>query len=382
MKIGVFSVLAFATVGLLVLISCASNAAGTPPVSITKPAEGPRTGTLQNDWDRVVMDARKEGEVCIYWSEAPEVQRLLSEKFREKYGIIVSLYSARGPESAERMSREYAAGITNADITMIGYMTVLTYLKPKGIIVPLDDIIVLPEVLGPSNWISGKFPWVFDEHSQIKFGATVNSGIWRNTDLVKDNEIKEYHDLLKPEYKGKIVFFDPTVVGGASAWFRLYYPVLGEDFMKGVIKQDPAVIRDGRLVVEWLARGKYPILLAGASDTLVQFKNAGAPIAFVETREGEYLSSGGGSLAVANRAPHPNAAKLFSNWILTKEGQTLWSRGSLYPSFRADVPSDHLDPTVVPKPGKVYLFETPETAARMEEYLELSKKLFAGIVPK
>lgn len=87
-------------------------------------------------------------------------------------------------------------------------------------------------------------------------------------------------------------------------------------------------------------------------------------------------------VAVANKASHPNAAKVFINWLLTMEGQTMWSEQTLMPSFRTDVPTGHANPAVIRKPGKTYLEETPETFAKRDYYLELSKRVFAPVLPK
>jgi iron(III) transport system substrate-binding protein len=69
---------------------------------------------------------------------------------------------------------------------------------------------------------------------------------------------------------------------------------------------------------------------------------------------GGYVSAGFGSAMLVNKAPHPNAAKVFLNWLLAKEGQTAWSKAMGYVSRRLDVPTDHLPPYWVPKPGVKY----------------------------
>lgn len=358
-----------------------ATALPTPAASSTRTAEATTKEGSQQDWDAVIAGARKEGELSLYWHGGAETQTIV-KGFKEKYGLDVQIYNARAPEIAERLSREYSAGIFNADVLLMGWTTVLTVLEPKGLVLPLDNVVTLPEVTDPQKWVTGKFPWPDPGHYPINFGGTINSGIWRNTDLVGPNEIKEHRDLLDPKWKGKIAFNDPTKIGAGSVWFRLYYSVLGEDYMKALIKQDPVVSSDLRLMVEWLARGKYSLTLCGNTENLLQFKAAGAPVEFVETKEGQYISTGPGSLALPIKPPHPNAAKLFINWFLTREGQTAWSRQTLFPSFRVDVPTDHLDPAVVARPGRTYLSDTPETVAQMDKYIQLSKQIFAPILPK
>ncbi len=363
-------------------VGCAVGAtpAATPVVSGARTAEAATKGPWQEAWNAATTGARRESELFLYGLEPQTID--IGKKFGQEYGISVDTYIARAPELTEKMSREYSAHIFNVDVILIGWTTILQVMKPKDLVNPLDSTIILPEAVDPGKWVGGKFPWVDPEHYAVNFGGTINTAIWRNAELVKENEIKEYRDILKPQWKGKIVFNDPTIIGGGSVWFRLYYPVLGEDYMKALIKQEPVVIRDKRLFAEWLSHGKYVIGLCGDTQSLLALKEAGAPIEPVETREGQYVSTGAGSLTVASRPPHPDAARLFINWILTKEGQTMWSKSLLFPSFRVDVPSDHLNPFVVPKPGRTYLADTPETAAQMDRYIELSKNVLGPIIPK
>ncbi len=363
-------------------VGCGGQAPVAPAPNEAKPVQASAKKAWQEEWNTSVAAAKKEGEVVIYGDGLSNVKRKVAAGFEQKYGIDVSILKLSAAEVAEKMSRESSAGISVVDVAVSGGSGLLGLLKPKDLIRPLDDIVILPEVLAPDNWIAKKFPWGDNEHFQILSGGMVNSGIWRNTDLVDKSEIREYRDLLNPKWKGKIIMQDPTVSGGGSIWFRLYYPILGDGYMKGLIAQEPVVLRDKRLLVEWLARGKYAILLFGSTETMFDFQKAGAPIESVETKEGEYVGTNAGSLGIAAKPPHPNATKVFVNWVLTKEGHTLWSEEMEFPSFRADVPPGQINPAGVPKAGRVYLSDTPETMARGVEYLELSKQIFAPILGK
>jgi iron(III) transport system substrate-binding protein len=82
----------------------------------------------------------------------------------------------------------------------------------------------------------------------------------------------------------------------------------------------------------------------------------GVPIAIVDARqlkEGTDVSPANGALALFNKAPHPNAAKIYINWLLSKEGQTIFARANGYISARLDVPTDHTEPWRVPQPGAI-----------------------------
>jgi ABC-type Fe3+ transport system substrate-binding protein len=72
-------------------------------------------------------------------------------------------------------------------------------------------------------------------------------------------------------------------------------------------------------------------------------------------REGTYLTPGNGNLAVLTNHPHPTALKVYLNWLLSAEGQTIWSRATSFPSLRRDIPMDHVQPHYLPKEGVQYM---------------------------
>jgi iron(III) transport system substrate-binding protein len=122
---------------------------------------------------------------------------------------------------------------------------------------------------------------------------------------------------------------------------------------------DLVMSRDLRQLGDWLASGKYAVCIFMSARRLLERPKAqGLPVDWFGPKafkEGAILAGGSGQVGLINRAPHPNAAKVYLNWLLSKEGQTEWSRASSYPSRRLDVPRDHLTPESLPQDGKSYL---------------------------
>src|SRR3990172_35916 len=103
---------------------------------------------------------------------------------------------------------------------------------------------------------------------------------------------------------------DPTIAGtGIKSFSILGFAILKIDFFRQIAALEPTIIRDQRLQVDWLAKGKYAILMFPRTAPVTEYKEAGAPITFVSPAEGTYLSAGGGNNAIMNKAPHPNAAR-------------------------------------------------------------------------
>jgi ABC-type Fe3+ transport system substrate-binding protein len=104
----------------------------------------------------------------------------------------------------------------------------------------------------------------------------------------------------------------------------------------------------------------------------------GVPIIILDPRqikEGTHVSPASGGLSVFNRAPHPNAAKVYINWLLSKEGQTIYIRASGYVSARLDAPTDHAEPWRVPSPTAIKTY-TQEALDVKEKVLAVFKEAF------
>ena len=98
-------------------------------------------------------------------------------------------------------------------------------------------------------------------------------------------------------------------------------------------------------------------------------------------KEGTYLSGSTGDVGIINRAPHPNAARLFANWLLTKEGQTLWSKAELVQSARLDVPTDFLPVEKIRDPKVKYLWaDSEEFLLQQPEQGKIAREIFGRLV--
>lgn len=158
---------------------------------------------------------------------------------------------------------------------------------------------------------------------------------------------------------------------------------MGWDFARELVKQEPMITRDLRLQMDWLAHGKYPIAIAPDTIVMTEFREVGAPVAYLTPQEGSYLSSGYGNLGLVNRAPHPSAARLFINWLLTREGQTIFSRTMGAQSGRLDVPTDHLPKEYLREPGVNYLISYNEEYVLKEpEVIEKAAEVFKPLLSK
>lgn len=368
------------------LLSCgpkgpAANIPETITANTAKVSEPAAKSGWEADWDKTIQAAKKEGKVIVYSSSGGDVPKALSSRFQEKYGILVDILVLPGGETSTKIVRERKAGIFLADVIIGGNTPFINELKPAGALSKLEPEIILPEVKDPKLWWSGGIHFIDKDRFVAAFTAFNQPPIAYNINLVKPQEIKTYLDLLEPRWKGKIVLADPTVPGSPSKWSGVIVTSkLGADYLRQLARHDLVIIRDQRLQVEWLAQGKYPLAIVPKSDITSQFQKAGAPIEIKNTEDGiYYLSTGGGNLALISNAPHPNAARVFVNWLLSKDGGIVHQQAIGRPSGRLDVPKDSMHPLTLLPPGiKEMPAETEEFLLREKELYPIFKDIFGS----
>jgi len=339
--------------------------------------------TDQSEWNKLVEAAKKEGRLVIYASTIGDARPAISKAFTEKFGIPIEFVQGRGAELVQRINNERSRGVYQVDVGFQGLTTYFNQMQALNMTVPLEPMFVLPEVRDPTKWRGGQIPFVDKKRTVVAFVATAAPYVVINTELVKENEITSNDDLLAPKWKGKIVINDPSVAGNGAEWFSYimlaaYDRPRAEAFMKKLVAQEPAVLRDQRLLIEWVARGKYPIAIASDQGETTKMIHAGAPVKFLKVKEGMPLTSGPVNVMVFDRAPHPNAAKLFVNWTLSREGMSVISPAAGYPAQRVDVANEKFDPILVPGPRDVVPGE--EYKLQQGPLLKLAAETFKNLL--
>ena len=190
----------------------------------------------------------------------------------------------------------------------------------------------------------------------LRIFNTVNRAFTINTREVNPEELRIVRDLLDPKWKGRISFMDPTVSGTGSNQAAQLYAQLGEDFIKRLfIDQKPMISRDRRQLTDGLARGTYPIAFGAEDGELQRLRKEGLPVMAMYRLEGMQASlSGGDQVGLFNHAPHPNAAKIFVNWIASKEGNEIFGQALGMVPARNDTDDSIFLPQTIPRPAVDY----------------------------
>jgi iron(III) transport system substrate-binding protein len=338
----------------------------------------------QTEWEKTVKAAEEEAALVIYMTQAFEP--VFRETFQKRYAKIkVTTVTGRGPELSQRVMSERRAGKYIADLYISGNITPLTVFHRAKILEPVKPLLLLPEVVDTSGWFEGKHHYDDPENSYIfVFEGTPRSGeITYNTKLVNPSEIKSYWDLLNPKWKGKIVSVDPMVSGpiGAAQIFFYKHPDLGPAYLRRLhAETDMVIVRSNEQLLDWLSAGRYAFGIGARQVDAAMMQ--GLPLnQFLpgSLKEGSSVTAYNGTLSLFNRAPHPNAAKVAANWLLSREGQTAWldsnhKTGGLNDSLREDIPKEKVSDQARRVKGAKFLWLNPEWIEELDKIRDLIKK--------
>ena len=315
----------------------------------------------QADWDKTLAAAEKEAQVTVYGPPGIAYQNALGA-FQDSFPKIKLVYVAgSGTNNAQRLVTERRAGKYLADLFIGGSGTIIEVLFDGNLLEPLPPLLTLPEVKDPSVWL-GKHHVYVDAKEQYVFmmQGNVNTNLAAyNSKMAKPEGIKSHWDLLNPKWKGKMVVYDPRARGHIQSLRSIYYsPKLGGEFLRRLFSEmDVTLSRDQRLMIDWVAQGKYLLSVFSAGSDVIDAKKKGLPIDLIDAPDDEsYMSGGFGHVGVVNKGPHPAASKIFLNWLLSKQGQLKWQEKSDNNSLRLDIAKSMLsDPASIAKDKGQYV---------------------------
>ncbi len=338
----------------------------------------------KGDWENVLEAAKKEGRLNLYvgrYGQGP----LLDEFRKEHPEIKVVSVNGTGDQIATRIVAEVRAGRTIADIYSGGPNSNFNFLYRGKILDSIRSAFILPEVLDESKWYEGKHVFT-DREGQFIFVYVAlpgSRGLAFNSNLVNPKEFKSYWDLTQPKWKGKIVSQRPTETGlSVHLQFYYYNAELGPEFIRRLFGAMEPSFGDRRTITDWLAVGKFAI--CHGCRQIEKAQGQGLQVDDFDTgnwKEGQPLSTGGGSISLIKGGPHPNAARVFINWFLSRKGQTAMQKsndlyGELPPnSRRMDIPKDMLPAENRLVEGRKYLDVARPEFNDMTPVLNLAKEI-------
>jgi iron(III) transport system substrate-binding protein len=291
----------------------------------------------QSDWKQIQEAGKREGKLVISIPPSSELRTALERAMKEQFGIEVEAVVGTGSTTTRRIADEYKAGVHYVDVHISTIDNLMDRLLPMGAVTPLESYWILPEVKDPQNWWGGHI-WT-DKAKRYAYApmAYLLDSFWYNATLAKPDDVRSCNDLLNPKWKGKIGLFDPRIGGAGIGMWGFLWATKGEEFLKKLVAQE-MLIADRRVIADALARGKIAITIGATYYSFASFIKAGLPVKpFPTLQEGTYASVGNGGPVILKNHPHPNAAKVFVNWLLSKQGQETYSKAFGQATRRLDV---------------------------------------------
>ncbi len=309
----------------------------------------------------LVEAAKNEGgKVVVYGSLESDTMAAITRAFKQKTGIDVEYWRASATQVMDRALSEYRAGKPLFDV-------VLTNTNPMQIM-QQDGIFTRYHSPMEKNYPKD----VIDPALGPMYRHTV-IGIMYNTSLIKPADApKSLEDLLKPQYRGKIVMPDPSTHTTTTQWTESLYKVMGKEqaerFMRGLAEAKPILVASLLPAARQVSTGQTPIGITYIKYVYIYGKE-GTPLDYVRLQEmmgdGEYID-------LSNKAPHPDAGKAFIDFLLSNESQKIMAQEGEFVTQKGIYP---------PLPGadKIHFVQMDELSPKQYASLKQQyEKLFVG----
>jgi iron(III) transport system substrate-binding protein len=285
---------------------------------------------------RLLEGARREGALTMYSNAPTDDNAALVGAFQKKYGVKVNLYRASSEEIRQRSLAEAHARRFDADFILTNGPTIEA----------LASETLLQEVSSP--YLADLIPSAIPSHrGWVGFCLNVLVQAY-NTNLIRKAELpRSYEDLLDPKWRGRI-----AIAADDSDWFGGLMAALGEDrglkLFREIAARNGFSARKGHtLLTNFIVAGEAPLGLTVFNYTAEQLKREGAPIDWFVI---EPLISMPNSIAVARMAPHPAAAVLMYDFMLSDAQRILAERNYVVTSTKVAAPLDRSHLTVMDSP--------------------------------
>ena len=312
---------------------------------------------------QLIEAAKKEGTVVLYSSMDLPVGEKLAKAFEAHYpGIAVQVERSGSERLFQRVAQEFSSNIRAADVINSSDASHFISWKKNGWLAPFV-----------SEDIARYFPAEFRDPD----GLFATSRIWLssiayNTNLVKPEDApKSFADLLGPRWAGKMVKGHPAYSGTIMTATFETVRELGWDYLDKLSKQRVMQVQSSTDPPKKLSLGERAVMADGNEYGIVLLKEAGQPVEPVYPAEGTPTISG--PTGIFASAPHPNAARLFQDWLHSRETQQFFIDFTAQYSVHAQVQS---------KPGRRKLSDIKlmkEDPAGVEQMTEEIKTRYAKL---
>jgi iron(III) transport system substrate-binding protein len=311
------------SLALVGLVASGCGGATTSAPAATAAPAAAKTGAAASGGEMAALvDAAKKEGTVVWLEAAPQAfAQQAADAFQAQYGIKVEFLALNSGPLQQRFLTEAQAGSIATDVIMLSNPEALaeTSLKNKWI-QPIKDA-NLPA-------LSAGYPTKYvDNTSAVVIFSPYN--IWYNKSKVSGALVpKSLEDLTDPKYKGMINLTNPSTSDSLVQFYDVIQQKYGDGWFEKIAANQPKFYPSASAAVQAIAGGEGAIATPAITSVGAPLIASGAPLAEVSPpiTTGSELRV---LLTASDKAPHPNAAKLFANWLLSKEGSLAATKGDL-----------------------------------------------------
>lgn len=280
----------------------------------------PAAASLQAELDALIKSAKAEGNLVVYSSSTENVNKRAGDGLEAKYGIKVTFVRAPSGTLMQRFAAEAEAGNLGGDVLSISGSTAGAYAEDgvkKGWIEPLSQA-NLPVLK------SAEFPAVANRGTLAMIQAVPFQLAYNAERLKGADAPKSFQDLTNPKYKGQVILLDPRVADAYMEFYSVLLDRFGPNFLSLLRAQNPRFFTGGLPAVQALAAGEGVLATPMLVSTANILTAKGAALATVNDSPTAWVEQQV-MLPTRAKSKHPNAARLFVNYVMSPEGNQVFN---------------------------------------------------------
>lgn len=313
----------------------------------------------------LIQAAKKEGEVIVFGSLENDVATAINNGFEAKYGIKTQYFRGSSTVIIDRITAEHRTGKISSDVVYTTSEPMKFINKEKGL---------LTRYVSPSAKNYDKK--LIDDFFGPNYRSVIVGLIYNKSMVTPEEAPKSYDDFVNPKWKGKIAMGNPTLHDTTIDWLSSLHLVFGStqkanDWIKRLAALDPLLLDSMVPVGERIASGELPLGVAYVKYVHL-WGRKGAPVDYVKGLP-VYLGDGN-YIGLTAKAPHPNAARLFTDYFLGQESSEIMANVGEFVNRRGIYPPIQGADQVVSKFVQMISFSADEYAKKREEYRQIFRR--------
>ncbi len=273
-----------------------------------------------------IAAAKNEGKVVWYTSTPIKSAQQIAAQFEKETGVHVELFRSGGSAILRRFMQEHKSGLIAADVITTSDPANSNTLAAQGVFVPFkpDNFDKVPDVAKDPNGA-----WVAQRLNMMV--------IYVRSDAIAENDYpKTWSDVLAPKYKDKLTMTDPSFTALQLMVVSTLSRKLGWDYYKKLRANNIMVVQSNQQVLDAIKRGERPIALGALDSYAADARKQGHQIKSIYPSDGTFIIPS--PTAIIKGGPHPHAAKLFANFMLSDSAQ------KIFPGNGGYAARDDIDP--------------------------------------